>query len=538
MGDVPEVQVTPETPGRPVILNPFESPNDYHRLLEPVVASPSMFKSSKCPSVVSTPAKFKWSIDEMASLLPVEIDPEDIQRQSLFLSRTRTDKLIEEKRQYAIEQFFTKKTIVPSPWSEVEDKGPSQMPYEINSISPRISEENCPEGKCNATCQTALSLPVDFNLQKILGDYYRMEEVSEQAQESLSSSSLRRKLFLDGNGSGSESSAPSSPEQSPQNKFHGKSGPLGSVNASPLHCGIAALTPSSGQFSSSPIQGRCRNYSLGSVTSPMLPENSSPSFKSPMLSPIVLQYVKTPLSGERKKLSFTTPDRIALGSPNINNCTVSPFVEGCSPIKSCSPVQSRGSAWVRPQYRTSPLQMSPTVDKENIHPDSTMPTSELDVSSAPMPFHSGKYKAALQDIIELDDSDVAVPKLVQVKQGDNDTVNMGEPAETQEDYSTWSRDEVDSSPMRLTSSRTGSMTNMENSNMFVSMLAEGSTMPYDSSMQVDSGYNTYSVAPNSMMDGGSSDSQTKESPDAHVSQEAVLFTKSQHVKSKMLNVHH
>lgn len=36
-----------------------------------------------------TPAKFKWSIDEMASLLPVEIDPEDIQRQSLFLSRTR-----------------------------------------------------------------------------------------------------------------------------------------------------------------------------------------------------------------------------------------------------------------------------------------------------------------------------------------------------------------------------------------------------------------------------------------------------------------
>lgn len=189
-------------------------------------------------------------------------------------------------------------------------------------------------------------------------------------------------------------------------------------------------------------------------------------------------------AGERKKLSFTTPDRIALGSPNTNNCTVSPFVEGCSPIKSCAPVQHPGGAWVQPQCRTSPLQMSPTVDKESIHPDSTLPTTELDLSSAPMPSHSGRYKAVLHDIIELDDSNVAVPNLMHMEKGDNNSVNMEGPAETQEDYSTWSRDEVDSSPMRLTSSRTGSMTNMENSNMFVSLLAEGSTMPYDSSMQV------------------------------------------------------
>lgn len=36
-----------------------------------------------------TPPKFDWSIDEMASLLPVHIDQEEIQRQSFYLSQTR-----------------------------------------------------------------------------------------------------------------------------------------------------------------------------------------------------------------------------------------------------------------------------------------------------------------------------------------------------------------------------------------------------------------------------------------------------------------
>jgi len=75
------------------------------------------------------------------------------------------------------------------------------------------------------------------------GDYYKTEELTEQVQESLSSSSLRRKLFLDGHDSGSESSTPSSPDRNSHNIPPSSREMMSSVIVSPLQCGIPSGTP-------------------------------------------------------------------------------------------------------------------------------------------------------------------------------------------------------------------------------------------------------------------------------------------------------
>ncbi|XP_028278898.1 protein aurora borealis [Parambassis ranga] len=544
MGDAVELQITPETPGRPAIRNPFDSPNDYHHLREPLVPSPSVFKSKPCKA---TPPKFNWSIEEMASLLPVHIDPEEIQRQSLYLSQTRTDIAVEEKRQNAIDQFFTKGAIVPSPWAAPDTRKVPQV-YKKSAVSATIAEE--PE-KTSVACQTTLSLPLAFDLEKVLGEYYRCEEVCDAVQESLSSSSLRRKLFLDGqgsgSGSGSDSSGPPSPERSHVSqekpclnkgveRTEAREGEAKmSVFSSPLSCGVSAPTPSTGQFSSSPIQRGC---SLSSINSPLFPDRSSPAgLVSPTISPIIAYAARTPVgSAEKRLLNNLTPHSVPL---DITPYSESPFVEGCSPIRSCSPNQLyrqqdphhniRPRSRPKVRYFASPPLISPLLnprlqdnqEAEEHLPSSSfscLPSMELDPSS-PLPWKAHP----------IDREEVSLEPMGPVK--------MDEGKETGIDMRLEEEEEEGSGPSaQLTSSRMANASATESSQMFVSLLAEGSSIRYDSSMQVDSGYNTTSAGTASLIDGLSSYCHNKESFSSSVVDEA--FQTIRHTKAKVFYPHH
>ncbi|KAE8626086.1 hypothetical protein XENTR_v10006496 [Xenopus tropicalis] len=531
MGDV-RTQLTPETPGRAAILNPFESPSDYCSLHEPFVSSPSIFKPTK--SAV-TPQQFRWSIDQLAAINPVEIDPEDIHRQALFLSRAKTDKETEERRQKAIEEFFTKRTIVPSPWTQHEGK--QAAPFhstkcaDLSHESPIGRVQAVQSGKSSVGCQTNLSLPVNFNLEKVLGEYFRAEENEDQSQDNLSSSSLRRKLFLDGHASGSEGSSSSSPHEGPYYDPPTSLGVLCSIDLSPVRCRSPTQTPSSGQFSSSPIQGGRRAYSLGSAASPTFLEKSPASVTSPLFSPIAINLGKTP-NAEQKRLIFPSPETLSASTSMVNACSRSPYIEGCSPIKSIFHIKSR-SCRGNAQYRTSLFQIPfalehQTEDKEN-SPPSSMKSPESDISTR---FH--ELENIVPDGHVMMGGEPIVSPTVYMQQDYmqsseelkvNDTVEMVEPVETEDDHS-WPKETVATDNIPMASFMTGMTFSGESSHMCMSPLAESSVIPCEnSSIQVDSGYTTQTCG-SCIMDGIGTESTYKEN-DTHISD---IQNKCQHFK--------
>ncbi|CAK6442816.1 unnamed protein product [Pipistrellus nathusii] len=504
MGDVkePKMQITPETPGRIPILNPFESPGDYCNLHEQTVSSP-VFKSTKLP----TPGKFRWSIDQLAVINPVEIDPEDIHRQALYLSHSRIDKDVEDKRQKAIEEFFTKDVIVPSPWTDHEGKQLSEYHsskcIKITNESPIGRKLTIYSGKSNAACQTLLSLPVDFNLENVLGDYFRADEFADQSPGNLSSSSLRRKLFLDGNGSISDCLPPASPSsrhssaQTSLEVFY-------SIDLSPVQARSPMQTPTSGQFSSSPIQGSAKKYSLGSITSPS-------TISSPTFSPITFQIGKTPLS-EQRKLTFHSPDASSgINSNGISNsCIRSPYIDGCSPIKNWSPMRLEmyrdGT-----QYRTSLLQIPFTLEAHSEDEEDKANAPSTDASSPAMDTTGihlrqsdsnashGTCLVVTSMSVTQNQSSASAKVLALLQdvesEKENNTVDMVDPIETA-DENTWIKEPVDNGSSPMTDSLSGII---ENSHMCMSPLAESSVIPCENSnIQMDSGYNTQTYGSNIM----------------------------------------
>ncbi|GAB5566394.1 protein aurora borealis isoform X3 [Prionailurus iriomotensis] len=514
MGDVKEskMQITPETPGRIPVLNPFESPGDYSNLHEQTLSSPSVFKSTKLPgslSFVKTPGKFRWSIDQLAVINPVEIDPEDIHRQALYLSHSRKqiiDKDVEDKRQKAIEEFFTKDVIVPSPWTDHEGKQLSEYHsskcINITSESPVGRKLTIHAEKSNAACQTLLSLPVDFNLENVL----------DQSPGNLSSSSLRRKLFLDGNG-----------------------------NLSPVRCRSPVQTPSSWAVFFQPYSGEHKKIQFGKYNQPFT------YFFTHFLANCTSNRKDSAL-GEQRKFTFHSPDNSS-GTTNSNGitnpCIRSPYIDGCSPIKNWSPMRLEmctGST----QYRTSliripfPLEAhGENEDQVNLPPtDASSPAMDtaahlrqLDSDTSPrgtrvvvtaMSITQNQSSASEKELALLQDVE---------SEKENNTVDMVDPVEIA-DENTWIKEPVDNGSLPMTDFVSGIAFSIENSHICMSPLAESSVLPCESSnIQMDSGYNTQNCGSN-IMDtvGADSDAQTLEVEN----KSQVLNTKGPH-NTEVLN---
>ncbi|KAJ7414075.1 Protein aurora borealis [Pitangus sulphuratus] len=380
------MQIAPETPGRVAVLNPFESPSDYYTLQEQIVSSPSVFKSTNSSS---TPGKFRWSIDQLALINPVEIDSEDVRRQAMYLSHARIDKETEDRRQKAIEEFFTKRLIVPSPWIEHEGKQVSQFnstkSIDLNNISPIGRQLSLQPGKSNAACQTVLSLPVDINLEKIL---------------------------------------------------------------------------------------------------------------------------------DQRKFTFRSPDIPSSSNRMTPPSTRSPYIDGCSPIKNCSPMRlgaCRGTA----QYQTSLIRIPIAVenhdedeeDKENASPaEARFPEMDNGINLCQEDsdtFAHGTRLVVATVSIAPDHSEACHQRLSSFQDieglKENNTVDMADAAEVSEE-NTWIKETIGNSNTPMTSFMTGITFSIESSRMCMSPLAESSAIPCDnSSIQVDSGYNTQTCG-NSIMD--------------------------------------
>ncbi|NXD08293.1 BORA protein, partial [Nothocercus nigrocapillus] len=532
MGDMKEMkmQITPETPGRVAILNPFESPSDYYTLQEQIVSSPSVFKSTKSSS---TPGKFRWSIDQLALINPVEIDSEDVRRQAMYLSHARIDKEMEDRRQKAIEEvmlsfcFITFSVLFNIEYS----KSYWSFNFKLLTVCksyfltlPLASDSALAVEESRTLTFSSHLETTSFPPNMLLGEYFRTDEFADQSQENLSSSSLRRKLFLEENGNVSECLSPSL--QSPCS-----SQPLGvlcSIDISPVRCRSPLETSGSGQFSSSPIQGGARAYSLGSITSPTFPEGSPAHNGSPTFSPIAFHIRKTPMSADQRKFTFCSPDIPSASKRMTPPSTRSPYIEGCSPIKNCSPMRL-GACRGTGQYQASLIRIPLTVenhgeeeaDKENVSPgEARFPEMGDGMSLCRQDgeaFACGPRVVVAAMAIAAERADARERRLAALP-GTGGPEVPSAVAMAEEVASAWTEGAGGGS-VPAGGFAAGGAFGMDSSRMCVSPLAESSALPADgSSLQVDSGYNTQTGGSSIMDIAGAENSCRENDVNTHVFQ--------------------
>ncbi|XP_061182933.1 protein aurora borealis-like [Saccostrea echinata] len=285
------------------VINPFDA-----ALLEqldgPVFMSPGVFTVQSTPST-DEKKPFRWSIEHIAELHPADIDEMPVYQQ------ITPDKEVEERAQKAIENYFSNNLIAPSPWNS-NSKGTGaknlvQTP--LKTLEPDLQGSiqkqlpfvtKIPELQ-DASAQTMLSLPVNFDVKEVLGEYMVCEDTElhetsqkkEAVQDVLSTSSLRRKLFFHpDNSSFAISPVKTAPVIDEEVDFNGCSSPqVISANEAeiPFQHATPLRPPSRSHFSSSPIKN------IKGLETPEFQNKQQQRelFSSPELSPIVRGLVST-----------------------------------------------------------------------------------------------------------------------------------------------------------------------------------------------------------------------------------------------------
>ncbi|XP_041367599.1 uncharacterized protein LOC121382153 [Gigantopelta aegis] len=336
-----------------MVVNPFDTNERLHL----PSCSPGLF------TVTSTPGSddggtFRWNIEHIAALNPADIDEMPFYQDNV---PKHFDCDIEERAQRAIENYFANHLIAPSPWSDGKKKYcPPTTPGSENRY--KRPENMCPEDlqgsiqkelvkkrlTQDVSCQTTLTLPMNFDLQSILGEFMTFDKQEESiSQADLSSSSLRRKLFFQGDTSSIVSPVKVCQTQSPFCVTSPQVSPAGSRQATPEWEGQTPYkTPNSGHFSSSPIRDskeQTKYFHRSSETDLLA---------SPELSPISKKHTESKISNSSRKgdpiikFSLSPVGQNLFSSQPVDDMHLLPSPK-MSPIQHSGHIEDLGSSFLQ-----------------------------------------------------------------------------------------------------------------------------------------------------------------------------------------------
>uniref|UniRef100_A0A182JY90 Protein aurora borealis n=1 Tax=Anopheles christyi TaxID=43041 RepID=A0A182JY90_9DIPT len=200
---LPVLQTPPSRIFKGRIVNPFE-PHLVERLHLPMIGSPSLFHRPSTPQNSSI-TQFEWTIDEVSSLGPVNVEPHETQ----FIETP--DPVAEARVQAAISTYFKEHSIVPSPIDCPLRNQKIVLSKDSSTSTSSGSGTGTSKRKVrDGISQTVLSFPPHLpkEIEDVLQKYLTYNEDQQQKydtvlDESSASSvdhdardaSLRRKLF-------------------------------------------------------------------------------------------------------------------------------------------------------------------------------------------------------------------------------------------------------------------------------------------------------------------------------------------------------